>query len=271
MRLKYGIFGVFLVFMIISFGVYWIQVPHLSPDIALHCKLPDIPAEVPKIIVIQESFDSERAYNFSKRFANFTFYSGGSSNFFRHRMYSGLLNLTFYGPGMNNFEFNMPFKERHSVGTMSEEQGKVIANDLIDDMKEYFSSPLEYRLSNTREVYVDPGNVCYYHFSFDIFYNGIELLGNGSNGWVDVSNQGVIGYQLHFPQIEERGSGKVFLSPVEAMNRLDPGTIIFDVKFGYYADYVYPKSYKVLYYGYLVNETSDNSVFVGATAGDAYR
>jgi len=63
-------------------------------------------------------------------------------------------------------------------------------------------------------------------------------LRGSSKAWVEVCDEEILGYQLHFPVLEERGVDKVYLTPVEALDRLDTGSIVYDMKFGYYTDFV---------------------------------
>jgi len=182
---------------------------------------------------------------------------------------------------MNHFEFNMPFKERYKTEILSEAQCIEKADQLIEKIKDYFNSSQEYRVDYVEKVFpspdftsITPTNSYYYRIYYDIYYDGVELLGRGTDAWVEVCDEEILGYHLHFPVLEERGVDKVYLTPVEALNRLYRGSIVYDMKFGYYADFVLPDNYSVVEYGYLIKGIKNGDVmeeFVRAMSGDNYK
>ncbi len=283
----YKITSIILVLIIAFTGYNWITTPHLSPNITLKCETPETPDQITKLIVVRETYGTQSAYrpiNFAQKFASFSRYtwSKGSDP---HFYYYGLYNLTFYGVSINHFEFNMPFKERYRVEILTEEQCIEKADQFIEEIREYFNSSLEYRVEKVEKIFpsyefyeITPTNIYYYRIYYDIYYHGIELLGTGTDAWVEVCDEEILGYRLHFPVLEERSIDKVYLTPIEALNRLESGSIVYEVKFGYYADFVHPDFYSVVEYGYLVNGGINREfapkcadVFIPAMAGDAYR
>ncbi len=73
---------------------------------------------------------------------------------------------------------------------------------------------------------------------------------------------------------EERGTDEVYLTPIEALNRLDAGSIVNNMNFGYYADFVFPKNFSVVEYGYLIKGALNGDfmgTFIPAMAGDTNR
>ncbi|MFA9437708.1 MAG: hypothetical protein ACEROO_11460, partial [Candidatus Bathyarchaeota archaeon] len=116
-----------------------------------------------------EMFDTRKAHFFADQFAGFTFHSGGSGGPKKHELYSGLYNLTFYGKDRRHFEFNMPFKERYKTELLSEAQCIEKANQLIEEIKDYYSSSLDYaRASKVVKVYLKPRAVALH----SLFYLG---------------------------------------------------------------------------------------------------
>jgi len=209
--------------------------------------------------------------------------SGGIGGPKKHEFYFGLYNVTFYGKDRTHIEFNMPFKFRYRTEVLSETQCIEKADQLIEEIRNYFNSSLEYRVNRIEEIYstyefgiaVGVENPYYYNrIYYDVYYDGVELLGQGTDAWVEVCDKEILGFQLHFPVLEERGLDKVYLNPIEALNRLDLGSIVNDVKFGYYTDFIGPDNRSVVEYGYLVNGVLDGESvewFVSAMAGNVYR
>ena len=275
------IIAAILALFIIAGGVSWIRAHHLSSGIKLQCDIPETPETLAKLVLIKETYDGGEAYLFAKRFAGFTWHSGGASSTDRHELFCGLYNLTFYGSGMSHFEFNMPSKERYKTEHLSETQCIEKANQQINEIRDYFNSSLEYRVSKVEQIYPYTGtnginslNNRYYRIHYDIYYEGIELLGKGTDAWVEVCDNEILGYHLHFPVLEERGVDEVYLTPIDALNRLETGSVVKEVKFGYYTDFVYSDYGSVVEYGYLVKGNLDGELliqFVSAMAGNAYR
>ena len=262
-------------------GYYWIRTPHLSPGITLNCETSETPEQLAKLVFVKEPYDNYEAYLFAQKYAGFSGYTWGRSSIDRHELYFGLYNLTFYGIGMRHFEFNMPFKERYEASLLTEAQCIEKADQLINDLKDYFNSSLEYRVKKVEQVYpyTDPNgitslNIRYYKIFYDIYYGGVELLGKGTDGWVEVCDEEILGYQLHFPILEERGYDKVYLTPIEALNRLEEGSVVDEVKLGYYTDFLDSENYSDIEYGYLINGVLEGDLmqtFVSAMARDAYK
>ena len=240
-----------LIIIVVITGFNWLRTPHLSPEISLKCETPDTPEQLAKLVIVRGMYDDREAYYFAKRFARFSWYSGLFLDGFRHELYSGLYNITFYGVGMSHFEFNMPFKERYKTEILSEAQCIEKADRLISEIKEYFNSSLEYREKRIKKKFpsyefgtvVSANTPYYYRIDYEIYYDGVELLGEGTDAWVEVCDKEILGYQLHFPVLEERGFDKVYLTPIEALNRLDAGSIVNNMNFGYYTDFVFPKNF----------------------------
>ena len=267
----------FVLFLVIG-GYYWIRTPHLSSNISLKCKTPETPDQLVKLIIVREMYDEKKAHIFANTFAGFTFHSGSRDGTYRHELYSGLYNLTFYGVGMSHFEFNMPFKELYKTKSLTETQCIEKSNQLVEEIKDYFNSPLEYKVNNVEKIFpyesstpVDLINSNYYYrIYYDIYYYGVELIGKGTDAWVDVCDREVLGYHLHFPVLEERGIGKVHFTPIEALNHLKSECTVFEIKFGYYTDFVESDNYSVVEYGYLIKgiKKGDNmETFVDAMSG----
>ncbi len=154
--------AIFIIIVVVT-GFNWIRTPHLSPDISLKCETPDTPEQVAKLVIVRENYDDREAYFFAKRFARFSWYSGTKGVLYRHELYSGLYNITFYGIGMSHFEFNMPFKERYRTELLSEAQCIEKADQLIGEIKEYFNSSLEYRVSNVQNISSPDKSIIYYY------------------------------------------------------------------------------------------------------------
>ena len=81
--------------------------------------------------------------------------------------------------------------------------------------------------------------------------------------------------QVNKPDDSERGYDKVYLNPIEALNRLDSGSVVNEVKFGYYANFVnFDVFDSGVEYGYLIKGIHDGEImekFVSAMVGNAYR
>ena len=281
MSKNYQIIALILVLIIIVSGVIWIKTPHLSSGITLNCEIPETPEQLAKLVFVKEMYDNREAYLFAQQFAGFSGYTWGRNSIDRHELYYGLYNLTFYGVGIRNFEFNMPFKERYKTNLLTEAQCIEKANQLINDMKEYFNSSLEYRVRKVNLVYPYTGpngitslNIRHYKIFYDIYSGGVELLGKGTDAWVEVCDKEILGYQLHFPILEERGYDKVYLTPIEALNRLESASVVNEVKFGYYTNFLNSENYSNIEYGYLINGVLEGDLmqtFVPAMAGNVYK
>ena len=262
-------------------GYYWIKTPHLSPGITLNCETSETPEQFAKLVFVKERYDNYKAFLFAQQFAGFSGYSWGRNSIDRHELYFGLYNLTFFGIGMRHFEFNMPFKERYETNLLTEAQCIEKAEQLINYMKEYFNSSLEYRVNKVDQVYpytdsngITSLNIRHYKIYYNIYYSGVELLGKGTDAWVEVCDKEILGYQLHFPILEERGYDKVYLTPIEALNRLETGSVVNELEFGYYTNFLDSKNYSDIEYGYLINGVLDGDLmqtFVSAMAGNAYK
>lgn len=283
MNILYKLTLSFFIILVVITGINWIRTPHLSSDISLKCETPEPPEQLAKLVIKVELFDKNEARLFTEKFAGFTWHSGGTGEPKKHEFYCGLYNVTFYGLDRRNIEFNMPFKGRYKTEILSEAQCIEKADQLIEEITDYFNSSLEYRVTSVEKMYRQielvatvSGNRSYYYnrVSFDIYYDGVELLGKGTDAWVDVCDEEILGYKLHFPVLQERGTDKVYLTPVEALNRLESGSTVYDMKFGYYTNFVVPDNYSVVEYGYLMNGALNGDfmgMFIRAMAGDVYR
>ena len=277
----YKIASLILVIIIAFTGYNWITTPHLSSGITLNCDIPETPEKIVKLVLIKETYDGGEAYLFAKRFAGFSWHSGGASSTDRHELYSGLYNLTFYGSGISHFEFNMPSKEIYKTEHLTEAQCIEKADQLINEIRDYFNSSLEYRVSKVEQIYPYTGtnginslNNRYYKIHYDIYYEDVELLGKGTDAWGEVCDKEILGYQLHFPVLEERGVDEVYLTPIDALNRLESGIIVNEVEFGYYTDFLDSENYSDIEYGYLIKWNFDGELFeqfISAMAGNIYK
>jgi hypothetical protein len=272
-----------LVIIIALAGYNWITTPHLSSGITLNCDIPETPDQITKIVIIRETYGIQEPYRpniFARKFAGFSYYTFSKGSDPR-LYYYGLYNLAFYGVSINHFEFNMPFKERYRVEFLTEEQCNKKAGQLIEEIRDYFNSSLEYRVEKVEKIYTENepheatlSNICYYRIYYDIYYHGVELLGNGTDAWVEVCDEEILGYRLHFPVLEEKGVEEVYLTPIDALNRLEGGSVVNEIKFGYYTDFVYSDYASVVEYGYLIKGNLDGELmeqFVSAMAGNIYK
>lgn len=154
-KTTYKTTSILLVIIIAFTGYNWITTPHLSSGITLNCDIPETPDQITKIVIIRETYGIQEPYRpniFARKFAGFSYYTFSKGSDPR-LYYYGLYNLTFYGVSINHFEFNMPFKERYSVETLTEEQCIEKADQLIEEIRDYFNSSLEYRVEMGRPIH----------------------------------------------------------------------------------------------------------------------